>query len=141
MSNTPNFTLVQSQPIAQLPQRMRSCTGWVWIGDVDVLAAIGGSSGTGGDGIAGEDLSVHGSDRGGGLVLLLAALAFVESGNDSGNAVGSSLGKNLGPAIDGLHRLVAHGFCRQDRCPAEQIDRSLFVHGAIVNQFTRLLSN
>jgi hypothetical protein len=55
------FTLVQSQLVAQFPQRMGRCVGWVWIGDIDVLATISSSAGAGFDGGAGEDLLGHDS--------------------------------------------------------------------------------
>jgi hypothetical protein len=59
MSNTTNLT--QSQLEAQLPQGVRLCVGWVWIGDIDVLALIRSSAGAGDDGGAGDDLLGHDS--------------------------------------------------------------------------------
>jgi hypothetical protein len=56
-----HFTLVQSSHVSQLPQRMRLCVGWVWVGDIDVLATISSSTGGGFDGGAGEDLLGHDS--------------------------------------------------------------------------------
>lgn len=53
--------LTQSQPIAQLPQGVRRCKGWVWVGDIDVLAVVRSGLGSGDDGRAGSDLAVHGS--------------------------------------------------------------------------------
>lgn len=55
------LTLAHSNPIAQLPQRMGGCAGWVWIGDVDVLAIVRSSAGAGDDLGAGEDGLGHDS--------------------------------------------------------------------------------
>lgn len=77
------------------------------------------------------------SDLSGGF----GALGGFEAGDYSSNPVGCGLGKNLGPVIDGLHGLVAHGLGCFYGSSAEQIDSGLFIHGLIVNQFTRLSSN
>lgn len=55
------FNLTQSQLVTQLPQRMGLCVGWVWVGDIDVIAAIRSSAGSGDDAGAGED-GFHDSD-------------------------------------------------------------------------------
>jgi hypothetical protein len=55
-----HFALVQSSHVSQFPQRMRLCVGWVWVGDIDVMAVVRSSAGAGDDGGAGQD-GFHGS--------------------------------------------------------------------------------
>lgn len=59
--------LIHSQLVAEQPQVMSGCAGWVWIGAIDIRAALGTGAGLGDDGIALEDLAVHGSGPLGGF--------------------------------------------------------------------------
>jgi hypothetical protein len=50
-----NLKLVYSRPVVPLKSSVGRTPGWVWIGDIDVLAALGSGLGLGADGVAGDD--------------------------------------------------------------------------------------
>jgi hypothetical protein len=50
-----NLKLVYRRPVVPLKSSVGRATGWIWIGDVDVLAALGGGSCQVADGVAGND--------------------------------------------------------------------------------------
>ena len=84
--------LAHAGPVVALEMRAGSAQGWVWIGDVDVLAEIGSSSRKIADVVAGND-GLHG----------LALLSGIRSGLDNPYVI------NVG--IEHPDRLDARVFC------------------------------